>query len=234
MRTDKVQALKYRLSGKSYNEITNLVGVPKGTLSDWFSKLELSDQARTRIKKRVYEGALRGLIKRNKHQTHLAIQRMREGRVQGESEIGSLGIENIKLIGIALYWAEGYKRALVKNGRTLTHHPVSLTNSDPNLVAMFLRFLREVCLVSDEKIKADIRIYEHINTQAVVNFWQKVTGLPHRNFGKVYYGISKSSLDKRPFTRLPYGTILIRVNSTALFHKIMGWIKGVAKQAAMV
>lgn len=230
MRKDKNQALKLRLSGKSYNEITRLLDVPKSTLSGWFANLELSKEAQERIQKRVYKGALQGLIKRNKNQTYLAVKRMRAIRAKSKQEIKSITQNELKLIGIALYWAEGYKRLLVRNGRELTHHPVALTNSDPNLIVMFLGFLREICQVPDEKITADIRIYEHMNERNLLKFWQKITGLPEKNFGKIYYGISKSSQGKRPFTRLPYGTILIRVNSTNLFHKIMGWVEGLSEK----
>lgn len=230
MRKDKNQALKLRLSGKSYNEITSLLNIPKSTLSGWFTGLELSKEAREKIQKRVYRGSLRGLIKRNKNQTRLAIKRMRTVRAENKREIKTITQNELKLIGTALYWAEGYKRLLVRNGRELTHHSVALTNSDPKLIMMFLRFLREICQVPDEKITADIRIYEHMNEENLLKFWRKITGLPEKNFGKVYYGISKSSQGKRPFTRLPYGTILIRVNSTNLFHKIMGWIEGLSEK----
>src|SRR3989338_3993950 len=120
MRKNRNEALKLRLKGKSYNEISNLMGIPKSTLSGWFTNLELSHKAKQRIQKRVYAGSLRGLIRRNKNQTHLAVQRMRSARSKARNEIQSLSKNDIKLIGVALYWAEGYKRALVKNGRELT------------------------------------------------------------------------------------------------------------------
>ena len=234
MRKDKNQALKLRLDGKSYNEISKILGVPKSTLSFWFTGLELSEKARKRIQARVYSGSLRGLIKRNKNQTHLAIQRARNIRVQAEREVKKISQDELKLIGAALYWAEGYKRAIIRNGRELTHHSVSLANSDPKLILIFLRFLREVCEIPDEKITVDIRIYEHLNGEELLNFWHQLTGLPKENFGKSDYGISKSSQGKRPFNRLPYGTVAVRVNNTGLFHKIMGWIGGLSQQAAIV
>lgn len=229
MRANKNTALKLRLQGKSYNEISNSLGIAKSTLSNWFTDLELPVSAQNRIKQRVRAGSLRGLLKRNKNQTHKAILRMRQARSVGKKEIRPLTLQELKLIGIALYWAEGYKRPVIYKGRERTYHPVALTNSDPRLIVLFLKFLREICGVLDKQIKADIRIYEHLNEKALLKFWQNVTKLPEANFGKVYYGISKSSLGKRPFNRLPYGTILIRVNNTPLFHKIMGWIDGLAE-----
>ena len=228
MRGDREQALKLRLSGKSYSEISKFLGVPKGTLSYWFSGLQLSDKAKERIRKRVAAGTLHGLVSRNKNQTHRAIQRARNARKNARGMIRNITRDDLRLIGSALYWAEGYKRIHIRGGREVTYHAVSLTNSDGDLIKIFLRFLREVCEVPNERIYVSVRIYEHMNEQKVLMFWQKITGLPMKNFRKSYYGVSKSSQGQRPFNRLPYGTAQIRVGNTELFHTIMGWIEGLA------
>lgn len=230
MRKDHDQALKLRLNGKSYNEISIQLGIPKSTLSGWFTGLVLSTKAQERIKKRVAEATLKGLVRRNKNQTHLAINRMRECREDGCKEIGRISAEQLRLIGATLYWAEGYKRLKEVGGKMRTHHPIALSNSDPALAKVFMRFLRETCQVPDRAIRIDVRLYTHMNKEAVIQFWMQTLRLTKDNFKNVYFGISKSSQGKRPFNRLPYGTIQIRVNNTALFHKIMGWIEGIQKQ----
>jgi hypothetical protein len=229
MRRDKENALQLRLKGKSYTEIQTMLGVPKGTLSGWFSNLALSDEAKARIKKRLREGSMRGLLQRNKLQSHVAAQHARAIRQDARRQIPQLDHQNVFLAGIALYWAEGYKLPITRNGKTRTFHPVSLTNADPQLVKMFMKFLREVCQVADEKIIISVRLYQHLNEEHTIQYWSRVTGLSRGNFRKSYYGISRSSLHKRPYTRLPYGTVQIRVNDTKLFHRIMGWIEGLAQ-----
>lgn len=232
MRRDKIEALKLRRSGKSYNEIHRLLGVPKSTLSNWCAGVVLSDSAQSRIVARVQAGVLAGLVKRNKQQTHLAKQRAQTFHTIGRSEISRITLNELRLIGLALYWAEGYKRPVIVRGRERTQHPVSFSNSDPKLVAFFLRFLREISKVPDKKIKAEIRMYQHMNSATTIAYWKKITRLPIDNFTKLYYGVSKSSQGKRPFNRLPHGTIQIRVNDTQLFHKIMGGIEGLALQTS--
>ena len=133
------------------------------------------------------------------------------------------------MAGVSLYWAEGYKRPVIRNGRELTHHVVSLTNSDPQLINLFLRFLREICNMPEEKIYANLRIFEHQNEINLLNYWSGLTKIPKQRFDKVYKGISKSSLGKKPFNSLPHGTIQIRVGDTKLFHRIIGWIDGMKK-----
>lgn len=229
MRRDREIALKLRLEGKSYGEINGVLGIPKATLSGWFSHLVLSTKAQGRIKQRHREKSFAGLLKRNKNQTRLALIRAREARASGAKVVANLSRRDIFILGAALYWAEGYKRPVERNGHELTQHPVSLTNSDPSLVKIFLRFLREWCRVPEDTIKADIRIFQHQNSEELLHFWQGVTRIQPENFGAVYYGVSKSSLGKRPFNRLPYGVVQIRISNTSLFHTIIGYIEGLKR-----
>jgi len=231
MRPDKQKALTLRLGGHSYTEIQRKLGIPKSTLSAWFSELVLSDKARERISNRVHDGVLRGLVARNVRQTTLARARAMAVHKEAQKELGHISKTELRLIGATLYWAEGYKRLLIRSGKEKTSHNVRFSNSDPALVQMFLRFLREVCDVPEEKIIASLHLYAHINESEARRYWQKITSLSEKNFRKTYYGISKSNLQRRPFNRLPYGTIQISVNNTALFHRILGWIDGLASQS---
>ncbi len=226
MRKDREQALKLRLKGASYNEITSLLGIPKSTLSTWFAHLQLSPKAQEKLKLKAYLPARDALIRHNKRQTKDAILRAKTIRSLSSKQIKPLTHEVLFILGISLYWAEGYKLSAKRQGRELTSHPISLTNSDPQLIKIFIRFLKEICHVDESKMKAELRIYEHLNEKQLLHYWQDVTGIPLANFHKTYYGISKSSQGKRPFNRLPYGTICIRVYNTRLFHTIMGWIEG--------
>ncbi|MBI2676690.1 MAG: hypothetical protein HYX21_01905 [Candidatus Yanofskybacteria bacterium] len=229
MRSDKSQALKLRLAGKSYNEISVFLGIPKATLSDWFSKLELPQKAKERLNKRLYQKAVSALIKRNRAQTHFAQQNARNIRNTAKKEISGLNRRDIFMLGVSLYWAEGYKRPIVAKGKIKTHHPVSLTNSDYELVKVFLKFLRETCQVPEEKITGEIRVYEHHSEAYLLNFWNKATNIPFSRLKTIKNGVSISSQRVRPYNILPNGTIQIRVNSTNLYHRIMGWIEGLTE-----
>lgn len=229
MRKDREKALVLRLQGHSYNEIGRMLGIPKATLSNWFSGLVLPEEAQARIKKRTREGSLKGLIKKNKLQTHQAWQRATTIRKAAKSEITRISKKDLLLIGAALYWAEGYKKLVVKDGKERTHHKISFSNTDPIMIRLFIQFLSDVLEISKSKIYASVRIFEHMNEKEALRYWQRTTGLPRENFQKFYYGVSRSSMGKRPYNRLPYGTIQIIVGDTKNFHKIMGWIEGLGK-----
>jgi hypothetical protein len=227
VRRDKNTAVKLRLEGQSYGQIQRVLpGISKSTLSLWLKNVEITKEAQAKIATRSREKSLEGLLKKNKNQTFLAIQRREAIMRESQKEIKELSVNSLFLVGLALYWAEGYKRIRKVNGREITSHPISLTNADPVLVQMFLRFIREICKVPEEKIHADLRIFKHMDEGVAVDYWEQVTKIPPTRFGKVHIFISQSSRGKRPFNRLPFGVIQIRINDTQLFHKIMGWIEG--------
>lgn len=231
MRTDRNLALKLRLQGKSYSEIQKaLSGVSKSTLSLWLKDVVLTEEARLRIQKRSRKKSLAGLLKRNKNQTALSIKRRDKIRKAARAQIGDISSGDLLLIGAVLYWAEGYKRPIIRNGREVTSHPIGLTNSDPKLLRAFLEFSKKVCDVPISRIKVDLRIFKHLNETHVVNYWSRELGIPKENFQETHVVVSKSSMGKRPFNRLPYGVVQIRINDTNLFHKIMGWIEGLKEK----
>ena len=137
MRQDKKIAFKLRLQGKSYTQIQRILGVPKSTLSGWFSTLELSFGIQQQILAHTQKKSIEALVRRNKAQTQKARERAHIIRSNAQKEISIISSRNLLFLGIALYWAEGYKRPIRnKQGREVTHHPVSFTNSDPDLVKL--------------------------------------------------------------------------------------------------
>lgn len=229
MRKDKQHATKLRLGGKSYTQISRTLNIPKSTLSGWFSKLVISDSAKRKIEKRGRKKAIQILLKHNKNQTVLAKERAVSIRKSAEAELDSISKRDLFIIGISLYWAEGYKRPVVRNGKEVTHHVVSLTNSDYFLVKYFLKFLREICYIPNEKIKISLRFFEHQNVEKLTDYWLKGTDVLKNNFRTMLVTASRSSLRIKPFNRLPYGVIQVVVADTKLFHRIMGYIEGLKK-----
>jgi len=226
----RTKALALRLKGKSYNEIHSELGIPKATLSGWLKDVVLSDTAQARLRGRVHQGVLNGLVKRNKLQTKDAEGRSRLVRTAAKREIKKLSLEHLKLIGTALYWAEGYKRAKVRNGKERTSHAIRFVNSDPEMIALFMSFLKEIMGIPEERIRLSMRLYPHINEGEAQRYWMKSSGLAKENFNKTTNLVSISSKGSRPYSRLPWGTLQIEVCSTPEFHRLMGWIEGMKAQ----
>lgn len=226
------KAFKLRLRGYSYNEIRNKLGVPKSTQSGWFKDMVLSERACKRLEARKGIGT-EVLIKRNKEQTVKAWKRAKNIQHATARKVKKLNQYELALVGAALYWGEGYKRLKVKNGIKITNHIISFANSDAEMIKLFITFLLDILGVQIDDIKLDVRVFPHLSDKECLTYWKSVTGLPIKNFNKPSRVISISSKRKRPFNRLPYGTVQVRVNSTEKFHTIMGWIKGLKIQSNM-
>lgn len=167
------------------------------------------------------------MLKKAKEQTALAQKKYKKIQRISEKEIKIISKQNLKFIGLALYWGEGYKKLKKVGSVVKTSHPLSLSNSDPHLIEWYIQFLEKVCQVPRDKMKASIRYYEHQNYHKILKYWRNTTKLPLNQFTKPYKGVSKASLGKKPKNALPYGTIRIDVYDSQLFYRVMGWINGI-------
>lgn len=220
-------AMQLRLQGRSYNEIHAALGVPKSTMNGWFRHLVLSDTANTRLLARMHQGTVTAFVKRNKLQTHHAEQRARAARAAGKNEIPPLSDRELQVVGAALYWAEGYKRLKIRDGKERMNHPIRFVNSDPDMIRVFIQFLRRILDVSSNQITLSMRLYAHIGEEAARAYWMKVTGLPEEQFRTTTYLVSGASKRVRPYNRLPWGTLELQTLNTSKFHRLMGLIEGV-------
>jgi len=133
---------------------------------------------------------------------------------KAKEDYNSISLEELKLIGIVLYLGEG--------GKT-ERGTARLSNADPAVIKIMMRFFREVCGVQEGKFRGNVHTFAHADVEKTEKYWSKVTGIPRNQFQKTYIKASSASLKKR-YT-LPYGTFSINVSDTQLFLIIMGWIE---------
>jgi hypothetical protein len=222
MRKDKAQATELRKQGFSYNEISTKLDIPKSTLSLWLSGIKLTLKAQERISARVYEGSLVGLIKRNKNQTVLAQERAREIRKIAKIEAENLLRDRLFLVGVSLYWAEGYKKGAFGS----KWKAVDFANSDPDLIRIMMKFFRKICKIDISKIKIQLIAHKNIDIRQAIEFWSALTKIPKDQFIKTCCSLSSHSKGKRNKNSLTHGTVHIRINDVKLFFRIIGWIDG--------
>src|SRR3989344_3607063 len=215
------KALNLRLKGQTYGEIKSLFGIPKSTLSTWFSKLKISEKTRKILKAKQKEGYLK-LVEFNKTRT-IGIKEENENiRKSYESKVKKLNSRELSLLGAALYWGEGYKNFTLKRG---AYPYISFGNSDPEMIIVFINFLEKIIGVSRNRMRGQAMIYPNLNPEKSVNYWQEITGIPLENI-RYQVALSRASHGRRPKNLLPYGTLQIRVSRRQDFFKIRGLIDG--------
>lgn len=224
----KSEAIKLRLGGKSYGEIQKLLNISsKGTLSYWFRNLNLPIKAKKILAKKVFNIQKRGLLEFNKRRTALIKEENQRILIQAQKEIPRLSRKDLLILGTALYWGEGTTREKQRG-----YQRIAFSNSDPEMVKVFMAYLRKVLEVKEDKIKAEIHTYPNLSKERATRFWSINTGLPTKRF-YIYQRISGASRLVRPTNFLPYGTLNIRVNDRKLFSRIKGYIAGITAQSLL-
>jgi hypothetical protein len=213
MRGDKAIAINLRLQSKSYNEISGLLKVSKSTLSGWFRENPRSVKIRKALtlQSNQERGKALGLF------NALRWQKWREeARIEARKEFQKLADNPLFIAGLMLYWGEGDSKP---------QNAVKLTNTNAQMIALYIKFLLHAMKVPKEKIKAAIILYPDLIEQDCLAFWAKTTGLPLRQFHKtqVIQGRHKTN-------RLQNGICMITFSSRQLKEKMLVWIDLLSKK----
>ncbi len=179
----KNAAMRLRLEGHSIKSIAKELNAAQSSISIWTRGVELTPEQAERLRA-------------NTHSPE-SVEKRRQARLKSEAakravvidsartEIQSISRRELWLIGTALYWGEGTKTAST----------VQLSNGDPRIIMLILRFFREVCSVDEAKLRGGIHIHEHLDAQAAERYWHAVTGIDR--FYKTYNKPNKSSKGTR-------------------------------------
>ena len=126
----KSEAIQLRKKGLSYNEIKKELNVAKSTLSLWLKTVPLTAEQR----KKFYTKRILNLVRGPKSQRERRHREIAKVIKEAEKEIQlPLSFEAYRLLGAALYWAEGKK----------TRH-FAVTNSDSHLILFMVRWFEKI------------------------------------------------------------------------------------------
>ncbi|MFZ2522993.1 MAG: hypothetical protein WAW92_01255 [Minisyncoccia bacterium] len=209
---EKNKARELRKKGYSISQIVKELSFTKSSVSLWVRDIVLTKTQKKKLSERGR--SLESIEKRRL--TRLINEQSKRQIVfdKAKEDYKSISKGELKLIGIILYLGEG--------GKT-ERGTARLSNSDPSVIKIMMRFFREVCGVEESKFRGYIHTFSHADVEKTEKYWSKITGIPRSQFYKTYTKASSSSLQKR--NKLPYGTIDVSVCDTKLFLTITGWME---------
>ena len=217
---EKDRAIQLRRQGKTYSEILREISVAKSTLSLWLRSVGLATEQKQRLTKRKLEAAMRGAIARRTHR----LQQVQDLVEVGLSDVGRLSDRELWLIGVALYWAEGSKQ---KSNNPSTG--IMLGNSDPNMLKVFLMWLRQLG-IPDDAICFELYVHDDRKAEAkkFLLWWSDVLNIKSSRIGNIYFKRGNPKTNRTNVDSLYHGLIRIKVRlSTVLNRKVNGWIAGI-------
>ncbi|SEC48757.1 hypothetical protein SAMN04490356_4342 [Streptomyces melanosporofaciens] len=213
----RARAREMRLQGMTYDRIQLELGCSKSSISLWVRDLPKPDRpTRTReeasaIAKRGWEATLR----------QREIERQRT-KLAAEQEIGRLTDRELFLVGVGLYWSEGAKS---KHYRPAER--VIFTNSDPDMIKIYLAWLRLLGITPDH-LRFHLMIHESADATSAERFWASLAGADAASFDKTSLKRHDPKTTRKNVGESYRGCLAVRVlNGADLYRRIEGWWYGI-------
>lgn len=221
--SQKQSARELRARGMSYSEIQKVLPIPRSTLSMWLRKIEFSELHKFRLKKKRLQAGLAAIEKRKKERR----QEIFEIRRSAAQDITQITKHELWLSGLLLYWSCSPMRNINEYRKG-----VRFSNSNPDLVKFFLKWLIEVGNIERDDIMFDLFVSEvdKHRESFIISHWVRITGFPLKFFSHIYY-LKNKTRSKRSSRFFGLGLLQIRVKRSSLLQRqIDGWINGIIKQ----
>ena len=218
---EKAQELRH--DGVSINEIVRRLGAKKSTVSYWCRNIRLtSKQVQLLAKKKTIGGQI-GILRAAEKKRRLRILATINEMRRGSADVGRLTKRDLFMLGVALYWGEGYKKGNEECG---------FTNSDPYIIQLFIRWMEQIYGIErvDFILRLSINAAHKTRAQEIQRFWSKITKIPESQFTKSSLVFaSQKQINRDSSTYI--GTLRIKVRrGTALRRRILGSISEIQKQ----
>lgn len=138
-----------RKQGHSIPELMKMFNMPKTSVWHHVKDIILDDKAKNRISQQ--QG---GSKVRSQNEWIRAKQ-------EAYNLLNNKKYRELCIKASMLYWAEGNKESLV------------FTNTNPDIIKIFLLFLQEPLQISDKRIRLLIRTSDPLNPELSINFWRQ-------------------------------------------------------------
>ena len=213
---EKQQAIVLRQQGNSMKNIARILKVSTGTVSRWTRNIDFDLEHKVAVSSTGYR-----FLETYKDNGKVMSNKAREKRTLFQ-KIGSDRMTSVCpdlfTLGCMLYWCE----------RSKSKNAIVMSNSDPDVQVLFVKFLKECLGIPKDRIT--LRIHGYLNNgisqEEIEAYWLSLLGLSKENLRKGFYDAHSPSSSRRK-RNLLYGTSHITVCDTEKLHMIYGGIAAV-------
>lgn len=214
----RLECRSLRKKGFGIKTIANKLGVSLSTVSLWCRDIELTEDQLKKLSQNARDPYYGKRAARIAKQKKLREEKIRKFRDQGIEEVGKLDRRDWFMSGIALYWAEGFKK----------DNLAGFANSDPTMVTFFIHWLETCCDIKRKDLKLRVGVNEQYRDKImkIETFWSNILKVPKGQFQKPFFQrVQWKKIYDHPEDY--HGVLRVRVaKSTDLLRKIQGWIEG--------
>jgi hypothetical protein len=219
---EKYKARKLRKRGDSIKSIASILNVSSSSVSTWVRDIKLTPKQYLILENNSrdpYYGKRLNHINDVKHKTEMKIIKLFG---QGINDVGILTKRELFLVGIGLYWSEGFKK----------DSQVGFANSDPKMINFFMKWLFE-CFnykVEDLIPRVTVNISHKHRINEIEKYWSNETKIPINLFKKPFY---QNFIWKKVYENPNeyFGLLRVKVRKSKDFlRRIHGFIQGLRLQ----
>lgn len=208
------KARDFRKRGFSYTEIAKMVGVSRGTLSNWLGKHSFSKKVRQDNEIKARRDNIKRLSLLNKAKQNERKKRSKEALHSAVTEFKHYRHLPHFMAGIALYMA---------SGDILITRPIRLSDSRPEVHRIFIKFVSDFLGANKSSIHCWLAIPKGVSEAKAVIEWSKMLKISHTQF---YKSQQLSPIDKA--LRKTVGNTII--GDTLMKQKLHKWIELATKE----
>jgi len=220
---EKIKAIQLRKQGKSIKKIAGLLQVSPGSVSTWCKNVKLTTKQIKKLEKNARDPFYGRRLEYSQKQRKKKENKIKKLLKEGKNEVGKLSKRELFLIGISLYWAEGFKKDT----------QVGFANSNSDMINLYLKWLKECFGYKNNDLipRVTLNISHRHRVKKVEKYWSEITKIPIENFRKPFFQRFKwKKVYENPENY--YGVLRIKVRkSTDFLRKIHGFIEGLSIEA---
>jgi transposase len=224
LRGDRVDlARQMRVDGFLLREIADEFGVSVKTACMWCTGIPVPPRAR--------HGGSREHVRMmsRKRWDDLLAERDRERsavKAAAAARVGTLSERELELVAVTAYWCEGGKDKPYDRRETVT-----LINSDPGVIAVWLEYLFRRG-VGVDRIRFNLSIHESGDVAAATQFWADVAGVDPERFGRPMLKRHNPKTNRKNTGEAYVGCLVVRVlQGRELYQEIEGAWRGIVAGA---
>jgi len=214
----RLQARELRQKGIGIKTIALKLNVSSSTVSLWCRSVVLSPELMRQLESNAHNPYFGGRGEYLRKQKKKMVEKLENLRKLGVSEVAILSPRELFIAGVALYWAEGFKK----------DNLVGFSNSDPSMIRFIVRWFQEVCGIEKTRLRFRLALNESYKDKAedVERYWQNFLNIDSDQFQKTFFQKVKwQKVYDNPDEY--HGVLRVRVSrSVDLLRKIQGQIEG--------
>ena len=198
--------------GLALNEIADRLQVSKSSVSFWVRDVVLSEEQAAQL------ASQNPLLNRQFRSSQVSRERARAARAacQEEGRERARQADPLHAAGCMLYWAEGSKSRCT----------VAFTNSDPDMVDLFVRFLERCYDVPRQRMVAYVNCHDDCaSVTEIEQFWLERLQFDRSQLRKTTVNYHSSYSKRKRCGKLVYGTCRVSFESYRVVQSIYGAIQ---------